>query len=165
MVYRGTTILDFMRRPAVRWMALALVALLPLACASAPAENARFTEPAPQSEGPRGPVTVDSIDVRSTGQGSELRLTADGPLVWTQYRDDAGNLVVELPNSVTADSVASLMAASIPDLSSLSVLENPHVPFASTRTPTSRSGRQCSAKSGNRPSSSEGSGRGAAKTA
>lgn len=120
MVYRGTLILDFMLRPAVRWLALALVALLPVACASAPAETAGFTEPAPEAAGPRGPVTVDGIDVRSTENGSELRLTADGPLVWTQYRDDAGNLVVELPNSVAGDAVASTRPGGL--ISSVDVL-------------------------------------------
>ena len=120
MVYRGTLILDFMLRPSVRWLALALVALLPIACASAPAETASFTEPVAEAEGPRGPVTVDSIDVRATDNGSELRLTADGPLVWTQYRDDAGNLVVELPNSVAGDAVASTRPGGL--ISSIDVL-------------------------------------------
>ena len=104
MVYRGTTILNFMVR--ARALALAMVLALPLACASAPAETAGFSEPAAVTS-TRGPVKVSSIDVRDTGNGSELRLTADGPLVWTQYRDDAGNLVVELPNSVAADGVTS----------------------------------------------------------
>lgn len=120
MVYRGTLILDFMLRPSMRWLALALVALLPIACASAPAETAGFTEPAPETSGPRGPVTVDSIDVRATDNGSELRLTANGPLVWTQYRDDAGNLVVELPNSVAGDAVASTRPGGL--ISSIDVL-------------------------------------------
>ena len=51
------------------------------------------------------PVEISSMEVRDLAPGAELRVEADGPLVWTQYRDDSGNLVVELPNTIVSDRV------------------------------------------------------------
>ncbi len=54
------------------------------------------------------PVEISSMEVRDLAPGAELRVEADGPLVWTQYRDDTGNLVVELPNTVVRQGVDDL---------------------------------------------------------
>ena len=54
------------------------------------------------------PVEISSMEVRDLAPGAELRVEADGPLVWTQYRDDRGNLVVELPNTVVRQGVDDL---------------------------------------------------------
>jgi len=40
-----------------------------------------------------------------------LEVSADQALVWTSYRDDQGNLVIELPNSVPAGTVENVVSA------------------------------------------------------
>lgn len=50
-------------------------------------------------------IEIQSIDLRETAGGVELTVLGDGPLVWTQYRNDAGELVIELPNTVLAGQV------------------------------------------------------------
>ncbi len=50
-------------------------------------------------------IEIKSVDLRETAQGAELIVEGDGPLVWTQYRNDAGDLIVELPNTVLGDDV------------------------------------------------------------
>lgn len=57
------------------------------------------------------PVRVTSVTLREGAPGTRLDLEVDGPVVWTQYRDPEGRLVVELPNAVTTPSVVDLTAA------------------------------------------------------
>ncbi|HVS16818.1 MAG TPA: type IV pilus secretin PilQ [Thermoanaerobaculia bacterium] len=71
-------------------------------CASAPAGPSLAAPLAPQ---PAGPVELTELRVRDLEGGAALELVADGSLVWTQYRDDDGNLVVELPNTEVAATV------------------------------------------------------------
>jgi type IV pilus assembly protein PilQ len=86
--------------PACSALLLTGFLLGPLAasCASAPASSAAAYG-APQAPRPAGPVELTELRVRELDGGVALELVADGSLVWTQYRDDQGNLVVELPNT------------------------------------------------------------------
>ncbi|HUP21739.1 MAG TPA: type IV pilus secretin PilQ [Thermoanaerobaculia bacterium] len=82
-----------------------LVALVVLAgCASA-AETATIgsTVAFPR---PVAPVEIASLELVDMADSEELRLSASAPLVWTQYRNEAGHLVVELPNTVVGGGVA-----------------------------------------------------------
>jgi type IV pilus assembly protein PilQ len=99
------------RREHFGWVTRAMlgasaVALL-LGCASgaksppAPAEASATTAPAT-------PVQITSLQMREAAPGVRLELQATAPLVWTQYRDSEGRLVLELPNSTTAPAVADL---------------------------------------------------------
>lgn len=54
------------------------------------------------------PVMVTGLTLRESAPGMRLDLKANGPVVWTQYRDAEGRLVLELPNAVTAPDVAGL---------------------------------------------------------
>ena len=59
---------------------------------------------------PAGPIELSSMEILETGQGTELRVEADGPLIWTQYRDEQGDLVVELPNTRVAPTLGTRLA-------------------------------------------------------
>ncbi|HEX4955862.1 MAG TPA: type IV pilus secretin PilQ [Thermoanaerobaculia bacterium] len=91
-----------------RSTAVALSLLLAVACSSS---NRQEAKPATESTGAAQesrqvvpaappPVVVESLDLAEGAPGMRLDLAANGPLVWTSYRNDAGDLVVELPNSV-----------------------------------------------------------------
>ena len=87
------------------WCCLGLlVALVVLAgCASAAetatiGSNVAFPRPA-------APVEIASLELVDVADAEELRLRASAPLVWTQYRNEAGDLVVELPNTVVGGGV------------------------------------------------------------
>jgi type IV pilus assembly protein PilQ len=81
-----------------------LVALVVLAgCASA-AETATIGSSVAFPR-PIAPVEIASLELVDVAGGEELRLSASAPLVWTQYRNDAGDLVVELPNTVVGGGV------------------------------------------------------------
>ena len=89
------------------------VALL-LGCASG-AKTGDQGGPSPAAEPaaatraePAAPVEITSLQLREAAPGVRLELQATAPLVWTQYRDSEGRLVLELPNSVTAPGVADL---------------------------------------------------------
>jgi type IV pilus assembly protein PilQ len=81
-----------------------LLALVVLAgCASAAetatiGSNVAFPRPA-------APVEIASLELVAVQGAEELRLRASAPLVWTQYRNEAGDLVVELPNTVVGGGV------------------------------------------------------------
>ena len=104
---------------------LALVAMLAVLgyVASAPAvavtlgseqgsEAASETATAAGVAAQQDPVAIESMELTEADSGARLLIRADGPLVWTQYRDADDNLVLELPNTVAADSVESLTRAS-----------------------------------------------------
>lgn len=63
--------------------------------------------PAAQAE---APVVVTGLTLREAAPGMRLDVEANGPVVWTQYRDAEGRLVLELPNAVTAPDVAGLVS-------------------------------------------------------
>ncbi|MFN7960801.1 MAG: type IV pilus secretin PilQ [Thermoanaerobaculia bacterium] len=48
------------------------------------------------------PVVVQSLELAEGAPGMRIELDATGPLVWTSFRNDDGDLVIELPNSVPA---------------------------------------------------------------
>jgi type IV pilus assembly protein PilQ len=54
--------------------------------------------PEPQIEAAR----LETIRVTGSDEEARLEMSGDGPLIWTQYRDAQGRLVVELPNTVPA---------------------------------------------------------------
>lgn len=91
-----------------RSTAVALSLLLAVACSSSNRQEAKpateSTDPAQESRqvvpAAPPPVVVESLDLAEGAPGMRLDLAANGPLVWTSYRNDAGDLVVELPNSV-----------------------------------------------------------------
>ena len=100
-------------RQSPGWVRAALaplaVALL-LGCASrstsAPAPSAA---PAAATRAEAvAPAQITSLQVREAAPGVRLELQATAPLVWTQYRDSEGRLVLELPNSTTAPGVGDL---------------------------------------------------------
>ena len=76
--------------------ALLLGAMVSTACSSAPAPQAA-AQPAPAgaaAETAKPPVQLTSVVLREGAPGVRLDLKADGPLVWTSYRDSGGGLVV-----------------------------------------------------------------------
>jgi type IV pilus secretin PilQ/predicted competence protein len=91
-----------------------LTAGLLLGCASgsrAPAAG-EGEESAARAAAPSAPVTaptqITSLELRETAPGARLEVEASAPLVWTQYRDSDGRLVLELPNSALAEGVSDL---------------------------------------------------------
>jgi type IV pilus assembly protein PilQ len=50
-------------------------------------------------------ATISRLDVAATAPGAEVRIEADAALVWTTFRDAAGRLVVEFPDSRPAAGV------------------------------------------------------------
>lgn len=90
-------------------LGLVAVALL-LGCASGAKTNG---SPRPQARaaGPEAvsaPTQITSLQIREAAPGVRLELQATSPLVWTQYRDSEGRLVLELPNSTPAPGVGDL---------------------------------------------------------
>lgn len=51
-------------------------------------------------------ATISGLEVAATAPGAEVRIEADAALVWTTFRDAAGRLVVEFPDSRPAAGVA-----------------------------------------------------------
>ena len=51
---------------------------------------------------------IQGLEVHEEALGTRVEVTTDGTPLWTTYRDADGNLVVELANSLPADSVTSL---------------------------------------------------------
>lgn len=82
-----------------------------IACASVPAESARLATVAMAAVQVSEPATIGSVTLDNLGDGGEeVRIESDGVLVWTQYRDDAGNLIVELPNTNLGEGVGGLVS-------------------------------------------------------
>ena len=90
-----------------------LALLLGCASGSGTAPEGGGAEPAPPAAAQAArpaPTEITSLDMREAAPGVRLELQATGPLVWTQYRDADGRLVLELPNSTPASAVADLPA-------------------------------------------------------
>ncbi len=94
----------------------AAVLVLQIGCTS----NGRSGPQSPGAARPEGAVSSTQVkspaEIQSialvAGAGTEsVELVADRPLVWTSFRDAAGDLVIELPNSRPADSVRGLAPA------------------------------------------------------
>jgi len=89
-------------------MALALLAtlmVLYVGCASS--TSGRKPRPESQETGSAtrvmAPAEIRSLELKQEGRAAFLELVADRALVWTNYRDATGNLVIELPNSVPGE--------------------------------------------------------------
>ncbi len=54
------------------------------------------------------PAEIHGLSIRPAGEGIEVRVLADGPLIWSQYRTPDGRLAIDLPNSVVTPSVENL---------------------------------------------------------
>ena len=78
--------------------AAATVAMLALLAGCAGSTRKPATSPSASGSAASAPVTtpaeVRSLDLQARGPGAVLRVAADRPLVWTNYRDRDGNLVV-----------------------------------------------------------------------
>lgn len=60
----------------------------------------------------RQPAEIRELTVDETADGASIRVDADRALVWTSFRNTEGDLVIELPNSRPATSVADLTPGS-----------------------------------------------------
>lgn len=95
-----------------RWrsasLAVAFGLLLLAGCATSPGPQtvaaAPVVAPAPAV------AELGTIAVREVAPGTRVELTASEALVWTSYRDEAGRLVVELPNTRPAPGVGEWSA-------------------------------------------------------
>ncbi|MEM7050490.1 MAG: type IV pilus secretin PilQ [Acidobacteriota bacterium] len=54
-------------------------------------------------------VEVRTVELLEGAPDAALRVSADGDLIWTGYRDELGRLIVELPNAVLADALPEEM--------------------------------------------------------
>jgi len=90
-------------------LALGMLLALQIGCASSGGGGAAPPSGAPTSvtEVSRTAV-ISAMDLREEGEVALLEIAADRPLVWTNYRDSHGNLVVELPNSRPDDDLRDL---------------------------------------------------------
>jgi hypothetical protein len=64
------------------------------------------------------PVNLSRLAIVEGAPGSEIELDADAALVWTSYRNEDGQLVIEIPNSrpepgVTTEEAASGLVAAV----------------------------------------------------
>lgn len=87
------------------------VVLIALGCASSAAvsepgadamaarSSAASTEPGSAVVDMSTAVAVRSVEVVERAGGAAILVSGDGPLVWTGFRDDAGRLAVELPDT------------------------------------------------------------------
>ena len=103
------------RREPFGWRYRAAIGLsaaaLLLGCASGvKTASSQGTEatPAAASQPQATPAQITALDVREAAPGVRLELRSTAPLVWTQYRDSEGRLVLELPNSTPSSGVADL---------------------------------------------------------
>jgi type IV pilus assembly protein PilQ len=95
--------------------ALVVAAAQLLGCASgagtAGERAAAADSSAAPAAAPQAPAAqITSLEMREVAPGVRLELQATSPLVWTQYRDAEGRLVLELPNSAPAPDVTDLGA-------------------------------------------------------
>jgi len=95
-------------------LALAIVAIalgmLPALATATPSPSA-YRDALAVAEG-ASPAEILALEVREDALGTKVEVATNGTPIWTTYRDSNGNLVVELANSLPADSVASLTSES-----------------------------------------------------
>jgi len=92
------------------WTSVVVLGLV-LGCSSGRQRPARVAPPPPRPASTQvsQPAEIRSLELRGEGEIAYLDVVADRPLVWTNYRDSLGNLVVELPNSVPAAGVGNVV--------------------------------------------------------
>ena len=98
-----------------RFVAVSVVLLGLLGCSSTGQRRTQSAEAArPESAVAtaqvRMPAEIQSLELSAASGSESVELVADRPLVWTSFRDAAGDLVIELPNSVPASAVRSLQS-------------------------------------------------------
>ncbi|MEM9552991.1 MAG: type IV pilus secretin PilQ [Acidobacteriota bacterium] len=110
MAYRHRTAEGRRRWPSQAALATCLLALaLLVGCSSAGPETAQTATATTSSDpSPRQAAEIRSLDLSEDDGLASLELVADRPLVWTSFRNPEGDLVVELPNSAPAPSLADL---------------------------------------------------------
>jgi type IV pilus assembly protein PilQ len=103
----------WVRRPRAAIALLSAVSLS-LACGSGGSPGPRSApEPAAaERASAAAPVEVTGLELTEVAPGARLEIVATGPLVWTQYRDVEGRLVLELPNSQAAPQVSGITPVS-----------------------------------------------------
>lgn len=89
---------------------LGLVLALLLVSAALVLPSASKAQPAGQEAVGFGPsvVTVESLEILQGEETAILRTTARGPLVYTHYRGEEGNFVLELANAVPAAGIGDV---------------------------------------------------------
>jgi type IV pilus assembly protein PilQ len=81
----------------------------PPSAPTAPLQESAVAAPAAPAAPEAPTVEIASIELREGAPDASLVVDADGPLVWTGYRDDQGRLVVELPNSAPGAAVPATL--------------------------------------------------------
>ena len=83
------------------------------ACASGGGQESDRASRVAAAEPAVDAARLESVRVLDSGEGARLELMASAPLIWTQYRDPEGRLVVELPNTVLAPGITEPAGAGI----------------------------------------------------
>ena len=83
------------------WTLVLAAASIWSGCAAVSPESVSLSsEPVPPAAAPAAlPATISRLAVVEGAPGTRIELVADSALVWTTYRDAAGALVIELPNT------------------------------------------------------------------
>jgi|CXWL01.1.fsa_nt_gi type IV pilus assembly protein PilQ len=106
-----------LRPRGAAWLALSVGSVLLVASCSSSAPRSASAPagatPEPSAAASAAPAAVQAaqirtLELREEAPGVALVLAGDRPLVWTTFRDAEGRLVLELPNSEPATSLASL---------------------------------------------------------
>lgn len=98
------------RTPLATVLALTLL-IVQLGCSSSgQREAATVADSAPTGAATqvRTPAEIETINLVDDGERASIELRADRPLVWTSFRNAEGDLVVELPNSSPAETLADV---------------------------------------------------------
>ncbi|MEM1176859.1 MAG: type IV pilus secretin PilQ [Acidobacteriota bacterium] len=112
-----------------RLASTAMLALLVLQVGCSSGQREARTEPAANVVAERSPAQIEKLDLNDDGTSASLELQADRPLVWTSFRNPEGDLVVELPNSVPADSVADMTRSGLVTSVSIEKLDDAERPL------------------------------------
>ena len=94
------------RETQKNWATRSGVAVVILAIAWVLCPQLTAAAPAPAT------AQIQGLEVHEEALGTRVEVRTDGTPLWTTYRDADGNLVVELANSLPADSVTSLTSES-----------------------------------------------------
>lgn len=92
-------------------LVLALVLTSSLLGCSSTTESASMDDPTPPPETSaqvRAAAEIQDLRLEDDAEGAVLRIDADRSLVWTSFRNSAGDLVIELSNTTPAATVADL---------------------------------------------------------
>ncbi|RMH16586.1 MAG: AMIN domain-containing protein, partial [Acidobacteria bacterium] len=82
--------------------------LLQVACIGSGGQRPRSVPASNVTTAQAAPVEIQRLEAVDRGPGVEIDVVADRALVWTSYRDQDGNLVIELPNAVPGPELGDL---------------------------------------------------------